>query len=253
MYTYAVKVDLGVYEKQNDDRALIGPVLLTDGTLSGKTDREDLIAAVCDGVGGMAQGYRAATTVLEVFSHLNRPDVSCADIRESIEESNTRLRNLQRTENLFNGLRTTIAGIYTCKDRFIVFNAGDSRVYIFRYKYLMQLSKDHSLVQDLLDLGRITDEEARNHPEKNIINKCIGNDERVNPRVREMDGDFSAEDIILICSDGLTDAVTDEEIEEIISEHKEDENLDQCCNRIYEKAIGNGSLDNITIILVRKN
>ena len=253
MYTYAVKVDLGIHESQNDDRALIGSILLTDGELSGKIDKDCLMAAVCDGVGGMAQGYRAAMTTLEMFSHLNNQNVSNMDIQNAIEEANRRVRNIQSIENLHNGLRTTIAGFYSNGEKFIVYNAGDSRVYRFRFKYLMQLSKDHSLVQDLIDMGEITAEEARNHPEKNVINKCIGNDESVNPRIIDMDGDYSKGDILFLCSDGVCDVVTDNEIKDIISEHKADDDLNQCCNLIYDKAIKNGSLDNITVILVRKD
>ena len=151
-----------------------------------------------------------------------------------------------------NGLRTTIAGIYTDSEKFFVYNAGDSRVYRFRYKYFTLLSKDHSLVQDLIDMGEVSFEDAKVHPQKNIINKCIGNDEMVNPRIIDLSDDFVNGDIIMICSDGITDEVLDAELKEIILEHKQDQDLLECCNLIYNKSIEKGSKDNMSVILLRK-
>ncbi len=252
MFSYAGKVDIGVYEHQNDDRILIGSHIITDGEFSGKTDNSYIIAAVCDGVGGLAQGYRAAMTTLEVMSHFDKKGVSTDEIKEAIELSNRRIRNIQSIEALHNGLRTTIAGIYVDDNNFFVYNAGDSRVYRFRYKYFNQLSKDHSLVQDLIDMGEISVEEMKTHKQKNVINKCIGNDEIVNPRVIDMSDNLVKGDIIMICSDGITDEVMDADIKKLIHEHKNDLDLLECCRLICCKAIENGSQDNLSIILLRK-
>lgn len=252
MYTYAAKVDIGMSEHQNDDRVLVSDIILTDGIISGKIEKDTAVAAVSDGVGGLAQGYRAAVTTLERMSHLNIKDISIDDIKNAIEESNVRVRNIQSVENLHQGMMATIAGIYSDKDKFYVYNAGDSRVYRFRFKYIMQLSKDHSLVQDLVDLGEITPEEAKTHEKKNVINKCIGYEEIVNARIIDNSGDYLAGDIIIICSDGISDVVTDSEIKEIVYNHKLDEDLKECCIQIVDKAIENGSLDNLSVILLRK-
>ena len=160
MFSFAGIVDIGVYEQQNDDRLLIGSHLLIDGEFSGKTDHPYIVAAICDGVGGLAQGYRAAMSTLEVFSHFDRSGVTAGGIKDAIETANTRIRNAQSLENLQKGMRTTIAGIYADENRMYVFNAGDSRVYRFRYRYFTQLSKDHSLVAELLDAGIITEDEG---------------------------------------------------------------------------------------------
>lgn len=253
MFTYSSKVDIGVYEEQNDDRAIVGPIILTDGEISGDIQKNHVIACICDGVGGLAHGNRAAMITLEVMSHLNRSAITSADILSSIEIANQRIRYTQSIENLQDGLRSTIAGIYADENRCYVFNAGDSRVYRFRYKYFTQLSKDHSLVQDMVDLGEITPDEARFHPQKNIINKCLGNDETVNPRIIDYTDDFLNGDIILICSDGLTDEVSDSELKEIILKHKQDKELNACCLELYNNAIEKGSKDNISLILLRKD
>lgn len=252
MYTYAAKVDVGVAEKQNDDRVLISSILLTDGEISGKIQKEEIIAAVCDGVGGLSQGYRAAMTTLERISHLNKSDVTIDEVKNAIEESNNRVRNMQNIENLQKGMMSTVAGIYANKEKFIVFNAGDSRVYRFRFKYIMQLSKDHSLVQDLIDLGELSIDEAKNHKQKNIINKCIGYEEQVNARIIDMNADYIEGDILMICSDGISDVLNDLDIKNIIMEHKKDEDLRECCVHIFNRAIQEGSLDNLSVILLRK-
>ena len=251
MYTYAMKVDIGVSEKQNDDRALLSDILLMGSCLSGKLEQDSVIAAVCDGVGGLEQGYRAAMCCLERISHLGKADITKEEIHEAIEEANVRIRNMQSMEKLHRGMMTTVAGIYANAEKFFVFNAGDSRVYRFRYKYLMQLSKDHSLVQDMMDMGEITPEEARYHEKKNVINKCIGLEEVVNARIIE-DEDYTEGDIILICSDGISDVLCETELKEILFEYGEEENLDTCCEKIVEKAIQNGTQDNMTVILLRK-
>lgn len=251
MYSYAMKVDIGVSEKQNDDRALLSDIILMGSCLSGKLEKDYVIAAVCDGVGGLEQGYRAAMCCLERISHLNKADISKEEIHEAMEEANVRIRNRQSMEKLHRGMMTTVAGIYANAEKFFVFNAGDSRVYRFRYKYLMQLSKDHSLVQDMMDMGEITPEEARHHEKKNVINKCIGLEEVVNARIIE-DEDYTEGDIILICSDGISDVLCETELKEIFFEYGEEENLNTCCEKIVEKALQNGTQDNMSVILLRK-
>ncbi len=252
MYTFAGKVDIGVYEDHNDDRLLIGSHLLTDGQFADQTESPYILATVCDGVGGMAQGGRAAMTTLETLSQLNRDGVKVEEIKDAIELSNRRIRNIQSMENLQNGLRTTVAGIYADADKFYVFNAGDSRVYRFRHRFFTRLSKDHSFVQDLLDMGEILPEDARSHPKKNIITKCIGNEETVNPRILDMSEDFVPGDILMICSDGITDEVSDADFKKLIMEHQQDESLLECCRLICEMAVAGGSKDNMSVILLRR-
>lgn len=253
MYTYAALVDIGVSEHQNDDRVLISGQVLDSGSSFGTIEEAYFIAAVCDGVGGLAQGYRAAETTLNFMAHLNRSGVEAETLKKAIEESNRRVRALQVSENLCGAMCTTIAGIYAEDTRAFVFNAGDSRVYRFRYKYLLQLSKDHSLVQDLVDMGELQKEDVRSHVQKNIINKCIGHEEIVNPRVVEFSEDFNKGDIILICSDGITDCVEDSKLRDIMMQHKSAPDLEACCRAIMELAVASGSLDNMSIILIRKD
>lgn len=252
MFTCAAKVDIGVCETHNDDRLLLGRDLVTHGELSARIAQDHLLAAVCDGVGGMAKGDLAAEMTLNFMAFVHRKGVNAATLHNAIEEANRRVRNCQKEQHLHSGARTTIAGMYADGDAFLVFHAGDSRVYRFRHKYLTQLTKDHSYVQDLVDLGEITQEEARTHPRRNVINKCIGHEDEVNPKITDLEGEFDVGDVILICSDGITDVLTNREIQGILTWHRDDENLSECCNAICSKAIENGSQDNMSVLLIRK-
>ena len=253
MYICAAKVDIGVSESHNDDRILLGGNIISDGVISSVIDDEYILAAVCDGVGGLAQGYKAAEITLNFMAFINRSGVIAGTIKNAIEESNRRVRKYQIENNLPNGARTTISGFYAEKDTFIIFNAGDSRVYRFRHKYVRQLTKDNSYVQDLIDLGEISPDEAKTHPQRNLINKCIGNEETVNPKITVLDNDFIQGDILMLCSDGISDVLTNMDIQEIIYQHKDEKDLTHCCEAIYQKALDNGSMDYLSVLLIRKD
>ena len=155
-------------------------------------------------------------------------------------------------ENTLNRFFTTIAGLYADEEHLFVCNAGDSRVYRLRYEYLMRLSKDHSWVQEKIDSGEITPEEAFYHKRKNVITNCIGNTKKVNPRVVDLSDDMQERDLFLICSDGISDALKDEEIRDILVQYRNSDKLKECCQKLRDIAIAHGSEDNISAILIRK-
>lgn len=252
MFSYAAKVDIGVHEEENDDRVLVGKTLLSDGVISGKSSEPYLLAAVCDGVGGLSRGYRAAEITLDVMQYLQRQNVDEKAIRNGIEEANRRVLLSQQEENCTEGMRSTISGFYADGQKLLVFNAGDSRVYRFRYKYLMQVTKDDSLVQDMLELGELTEEEARFDPRRNIINKCIGDSAAVQPKIVDLSDDFSVGDLLLVCSDGISDVLEHQVIQQTLYQHKADPDLSLCCERLISLAIEQGSQDNMSVIVVRK-
>ncbi len=251
MYTYGIKVDIGVEEHRNDDRAMAGTLLVEDGTVTGQIPEDYISAIVCDGVGGLADGYKASSLTLEKCKVLQKPGTTPDEILALIEECNRAIIE-KRTAEGTTGMMTTIAGIYADADHFYVYNAGDSRVYRQRHRYLMLLSKDHSLVQDLVDLGEITPEEARTHERKNVITKCLGYADVCNPRIVDLEGDLAPGDLIMICSDGIYDDLEDAEIRDILRKHKNDEQLDACCEELYSLAIAHGSKDNLSVVVVRK-
>jgi len=252
MYRYAVYIDTGVHESRNDDRAFVDGNVIENGWLLGTSDKPHFLAAVCDGAGGVKQGGRAAGMTVQGIGRYDREGLSAADIRAAIEKINSLVIATGEAEGARSELMTTIAGIYVCGEDLTVFNAGDSRVYRYRGQYLRQLSKDHSYVQDLVDIGKLTPEEAHAHPKKNIINKFIGIEQPVSPRIKEFADDLIVGDIYLVCSDGISDVLTDAEICEVMKNHSRDDKLDRCCRALRDAAVRAGSLDNMTVLLVRK-
>ena len=252
MFRYAVLVDTGVHEDHNDDRACVDGNIVDSGWLLGTSDKDSFLAAVCDGAGGVKQGGRAADMAVRGICGYTGEELSPADIRTAIEDINAGIIAAGEAEGARSELMTTIAGIFASGENVTVFNAGDSRVYRLRGKYIRQLSKDHSYVQDLVDIGRITPDEARLHPKKNIINKYIGIEQPVSPRIREFTEDLIEGDIFMICSDGITDVLSDAEISEILYSHSCEPKLDRGCSAIRDAAVRAGSLDNMTVLLIRK-
>lgn len=231
----------------NDDRILVNGEILASGAIAGRIERPWLYAAVCDGVGGMAQGYKAAEQTLQVMKILDADGMRRGDIRQAAEQANLTVRKTQIATNQKNGMRATLAGLYLSGDASYVVNAGDSRVYRCREGKLTRLSRDHSVVQNLLDTGEITEQEAWHHPQRNVITKCIGDDERVNARIIELTGDVAENDRYLLCSDGVTDVLADEVIEHCMSLA---DNPEKTCRELLDLSLGAGSTDNISVCII---
>ena len=252
MFVYSALVDIGVSEKHNDDRATVNGRMLDSGEICGSTEEGYILAAVCDGAGGVRQGGRAAHISAELISQENRSGLTAGELRAAIEDINRRILEISDKEDAKGELMTTVAGVYISGEDFMVFNAGDSRVYRLRGQYLRQLSKDHSYVQDLVDIGKITPEEAQMHPNKNIINKFIGINDTVSPRIKEYTEDVLIGDIYMICSDGISDVLDKETIAGILVPHSRDAELSDACRALRDAAVSAGNLDNMTVILIRK-
>lgn len=250
MYEFAAISDIGPRFKINDDRILVNDRILDNSEIDGKIENSFLIAAVADGVGGLQMGYEAAEISLKSVSGLNQSGLGRQEIRSAVETANKRILQRQREINNASALRTTLAAIYISDEICYVINAGDSRVYRLRDKKLELLSKDHTVVQNMIDSGELTVEEAYTHPRRNVITKCLGDEEKVNARIVDYSNDLKLNDIFIICSDGISDCLRDSEITAIIVDTKF--SLQNACKEIINKAIDNGSTDNISVCLLRK-
>ncbi len=251
MYNCAAITDIGPQFKVNDDRILIGNHILSVGEYQTEATGDNFVLAIADGVGGLQMGYEAAEETLGIVSQLYAPAKERMDIRNCIEAANKSVLAKQLSLNSPQGLRTTLALLYVDRDGGFVANAGDSRVYRFRDNELVQLSKDHSLVQNMVDTGEITEDEAYVHPKRNVITKCIGEEDKVNARIIDLSGDVIINDIYMLCSDGISDCLRPDEIRDTLVEGQE-KNLIDLCRTFIHKAIDNGSTDNISICLMRK-
>lgn len=202
---------------------------------------------VADGMGGHKAGDMASRLTVEVLLdsiRANREQNPIKIIRAAIETANTKILDTARTdENLF-GMGTTVVVSTVIGHYMYVANVGDSRLYLIRDR-IEQITKDHSLVEEMVRIGEINREQARNHPDKNIITRAVGASRKV--EIDFFDMRLEPEDIILLCSDGLSNMLEDSEIESII---KSGRDLSEVALELVARANQNGGKDNIAVVLV---
>lgn len=203
---------------------------------------------VADGMGGHKAGEYASKTAVETIVECIRDNdsgLAVAVMKKAIGEANQRVLKESITDIEKEGMGTTIVAATLKEDKLIVANVGDSRLYIVNERGITQITTDHSLVEEMIRNGRIARKDARNHPDKNKITRAIG----VFPKV---DIDFfeikvTPGDMVLMCTDGLTNMVEDEEIKRIILGQRD---IVEKTTMLIETANKNGGTDNITALLI---
>lgn len=240
----------GVTEKgvmpHNEDALLIKESVIASGS-SEHNIEAPFIAAVSDGVSGERSGEIASKMCLELLQKIGY------DSRVSLEERllsvHRELAEYSESDPEIHNMQATVCGIAVEENnRLFIFNVGDSRLYRFRDGRIKQISRDQSLVQLLIDEGAITTEERKTHVHRNIIFPVLGN-VRSAPQidVTELEGGMESGDLLLLCTDGLSDYVSKLDLEEILEMPK---NLKTRLHLLVDKALENGSKDNITVIAV---
>ena len=206
---------------------------------------------VADGMGGHNAGdYASKCTVETVVGEIRNSFEKNPTIivKKAIETANSKIRELAAAdENLF-GMGTTLVVATVIGKYLQVANVGDSRLYLVGKQGIRQITRDHSLVEEMIRLGGLSREDARRHPDKNIITRAIGAKD-------EVEAEFFTEelepgDIILMCSDGLSNMLEDKEIENII-QNEELEEIKQKAEALINAANNNGGKDNIAVVLVK--
>lgn len=203
---------------------------------------------VADGMGGHKAGDHASKLCVEqmvdaISKSAHKTPVSIFE--EAVAQANEAIYN-EATRNVeFEGMGTTMVACTVQNDTMYVANIGDSRLYLLREK-IQQITDDHSLVEELVKQGNLTESEARVHPQKNIITRALGTDERVSADYFEIN--IKKGDIILLCSDGLSNMVDDDDMEYII--HHSD-SIEKAGIMLIDKANQNGGDDNITAVLTK--
>jgi len=241
MYEIACVVDEGIGCHGNDDRAMVCGVVIAEGAY--ETTSDSVFAVICDGVGGESFGDLAAHTVATILSKTDFNNLTSLQLSEVLSEANAMILSLQKTSIHHKKMSTTVAGIYIKGEDCITFNAGDTRIYRFRPPYIAQLSTDHTLVAELKELGLETKPE-----QEHVITKYLGNPNSF-PDIEEGKGKVFDTDSFLICSDGVTDVLSELEIEEIMSKKC---SAKETCWAFIENAIEKGSQDNISAIVIRR-
>ena len=206
------------------------------------------IYVVADGMGGHNAGEVASKMAAEgivEYIKINFYNEGCSDIlKKAIEKVNTDIYIHSMREKKVSGMGTTVTAALVVNNKIIVANVGDSSCLASKGDNIVKITKDHSLVQELVDLGTITEVEAANHPRKNIITRAVGTSDFVDVDIFVIDEDTY--DIYLLCSDGLTNELTKEEIVSTINEEK---NPVTICNKLVNLAKYKGGRDNITVLL----
>lgn len=216
------------------------------------------IIVVCDGMGGANAGNVASALAAEVFadyvsSRFDRDDSDSTldDIADIVAEAAIKANKAVYDKGLFdiecNGMGTTLVAFVSTNLGEVVANIGDSRAYHITKYGITRITKDHSVVEELIDRGEITRDEANIHPRKNLITRAIGADLYVEADVFMQQIDSG--DIVLLCTDGLTNLVSDDEIFETLQNNSI---LSDACDYLMNIAMERGAPDNVTIAIYRK-
>ena len=235
------RTDTGLKRKENQDRAWHGP--LNSGAS---------LAIVCDGMGGENAGSVASELTLQYFVEKIQ-----AGFREDMED--TGIRNLMVSSIVstsamvyekasehadMTGMGTTCVAVIVYKSRAYIINIGDSRAYCICGDKIEQITKDHTMVRMLVDQGKLEESDIRQHPQRNYITRAVGAEPTVSADYYEIE--LCREDILLLCSDGLSSYCEESGILAIVRENP----LEQACERLIAYANEQGGYDNVTVVLL---
>lgn len=232
----------------NDDR-----ILLLDEILNGTGDfcESDLpvTAALCDGCGGYAGGGTAAELVLSSIRSRRDEMINgdCDEILRVLQTAEDAVREQKRSNPSLSDMCTTLVGCVFTETVTVFFYSGDSRVYSYDGSSLVRMTKDHSLVQELVDLGELSEDEALHHPRRNVITRCLGIGASA-PEVYRLGRSIRPGEIFLLCSDGLWEYVSEEKVREILDRKT---GLLEKADLLVNTALLSGGDDNTSVLLCR--
>ena len=226
----AGRTDPGRRRRRNEDAYVVAPPLF----------------AVADGMGGAQAGEVAARLATAAFREFHEADGLPGEERVAaiIKEANRRIYERARVDANVSGMGTTVTAALLEAGRIVLGHVGDSRAYRLRRGRLEQLTEDHSLVADLVRSGRISSEEAETHPQRSVITRALGTDPEVD--VDALSVEVESGDLYLICSDGLTTMISDEEIHAVLERAK---SLENAGKDLVKAANRRGGEDNVTVVL----
>ncbi len=235
------KTDKGLVRKTNQDA-------YTAGELPG----EVAWAVVCDGMGGAAGGDVASSLAVKVISekinaayHEKMKESSIKNMLDSaLAAANIEVYDFADEHTRLRGMGTTVVCAVVRENTAFIAHAGDSRAYIYHNGDLRQVTHDHSMVQNLVDKGKITKEEAEKHPNKNIITRALGVEKYIEIEYDEVE--LGEDGILILCTDGMSNFVSVGEMKEELSDGK----YYAFADRLVKKANQNGGKDNITVVAI---
>jgi PPM family protein phosphatase len=230
---YALRSDVGLLREGNEDSAYAGPRLL----------------AIADGMGGHAAGEVASAVAISAIAPLDRQGLTRNDemldaLAAAVASARNTLHDMSVADPAVEGMGTTLTAMLWADTQVAVCHIGDSRAYLLRNRDLWQITRDHTLIQSLVDEGRLSPAAAANHPQRSLIMRALQGSTDADPDLAMHDALLG--DRYLLCSDGLTDVVSDEAVHHVLSTVAD---ADEAVDRLIELAIRNGGPDNITCIV----
>ncbi len=242
----ASKTDVGVERKQNQDQ--VGVFYNQD---------QAAILLLCDGMGGHNAGDVASEMAIyhvgnawESTENMTDPNIISEWLTDQIQTANAHIFEKANQYHDLSGMGTTIVAAVPLEDsaQVVLAHVGDSRIYIHQVDELKQITKDHSFVQELLDMDMITKEEAQVHPQKNIVTRAVGIAANVDVDIDVVD--FLVDDTLLLCSDGLTDMVEETEALAILTD--ESLSIEAKADQLVDVANDHGGRDNISVVIAHR-
>ncbi|MCI1822116.1 MAG: Stp1/IreP family PP2C-type Ser/Thr phosphatase [Megasphaera sp.] len=210
--------------------------------------QEQDVFVVADGMGGYVGGEIASSTAVEAIAYYfqNYTHVSPVQLEKAVQYANSCILSKAMIEPSLKGMGTTVSLLTIADHKANWAHVGDSRIYVLRNNQLTQITVDHSIVEVLLDEGKITKEEAEHHPKKNILTRAVGVDRDL--KVDTGSFDIFPGDRILLCTDGLNSFVNKDDLQKALQEYSRKER--DIINDLFERVYVNGANDNVTAILV---
>jgi protein phosphatase len=219
-------------------------------------DKENGIFLIADGVGGNNAGEiasRIVSGVLPLMLHKNLSEKNILSeieikqiINKTLQEINQQIFSHSKLDPKLNGMASTVVFCLLLNETAYIVNVGDSRAYLIHNGNIFQITKDHSLIAVLLNMGQINKEEAKNHPSRHVITSSLGQEREIDIEINSFEQHIN--DILILCSDGLTDMIEDEKIYELAIQNS---NSEITCSHLISAALENGGKDNVTVIVAK--
>lgn len=252
------RTEIGCVRSRNEDRFLVINLASGDRSLQPTARIQSITAAgtflaVCDGMGGAAGGDVAAALAADTLArsvrarspYHSRDDAQDA-LLDAVRHANRAILEAAGRDSALHGMGTTVTGALVFGPELALVHVGDSRAYLRRGRTFQQLTHDHSVVGQMVAAGRLSAEEARKMESRNVLLQALGVMPKVGPEL--VTTTLRAGDVLLLCSDGLTTPLADQEILDMMVRH---EDPMRCCRALTEAACAAGGPDNITVILAR--
>ena len=236
LFLYSTTVsDVGTVRANNQDSSFAGEHLI----------------AMCDGMGGHAGGDTASSIAIRSLAHIEQDDTGgnvetiSRMMETSVMAAHDAIVGKAKRERKLAGMGTTVTAVALVAGYWVIAHIGDSRAYLLHRGNLQRITRDHSLVADMVEAGEITEEQARVHPQRSVITRALGSDPRTLPDIYEMT--LEGGDRLLLCSDGLSSMIEDDVIQSVLVRRCDPQ---LCANILVNEAIKAGGYDNVTAVVI---